>query len=320
MDHKHKTKVSVVLTLYNGSKYIVEQLDSIRDQTYQSVEVIIADDCSTDDGPKIVQHYIEENHLDSMWRFIQNASNKGYSKNFLDTCAEATGEIIFFSDQDDMWELDKIERMTDVLNSNPQIQVLSSSLMPFYVEDGARKFEQKFLENMKDDGTVEVLSTSEDTFHCRRSGCTMCIRKAFYDEIMPFWIAGWAHDEFAWKMSCVADGCGVYHKNTTNRRMHLNNATNIKERTRAGRISQLKEMRSANDALLAFANRRHIEEPAIAVIEKYGRSLKLRERLLRTRNPVLWLPLLTKYSKCYPRRKGLYLDLYLVFFSVCKKN
>lgn len=56
-----KKKVSVVMCTYNGAKYIREQLDSIINQTYPIFEIIIQDDCSTDETVEIIREYIESN-------------------------------------------------------------------------------------------------------------------------------------------------------------------------------------------------------------------------------------------------------------------
>ena len=60
-----KKKVSVVMCTYNGAKYIREQLDSIINQTYPIFEIIIQDDCSTDDTVDIIREYAETHSNDS---------------------------------------------------------------------------------------------------------------------------------------------------------------------------------------------------------------------------------------------------------------
>ncbi len=310
--------VSVVLCLYNGERFITEQLDSLRCQSYGEIEVVVADDGSTDNGVAVIEAYIASHRLET-WKVIRNRENKGYAKNFLDTCGETTGSVIFFSDQDDIWEPDKIERMMDVLREHPELQVLSSDLAPFTVEKGAAELDRAYLEKMKNNGELEIFGTA-DAFHVGRSGCTMCIRRQFYDDIISYWRTGWGHDEFVWKMSCVTRGCGVIHIVTTHRRMHSGNATNIKVRTRDWRIRQLGEMTECNASLRAYAVSRNAGEEVLRTIDRFGESLALRRRLLTGHNPFIWLRLWCQYADCYPRRKGLYLDLYLFFFKTSKRN
>lgn len=100
---------SVIMASYNGKDYIEKQLESIKNQTVKVDEVIICDDCSTDNTVDIIKRYISENCLSDAWKLIINPSNKGYIGNFLDAINMATKEIVFFSDQDDIWDLGKIE-------------------------------------------------------------------------------------------------------------------------------------------------------------------------------------------------------------------
>ena len=140
------------------------------------------------------------------------------------------------------------------------------------------------------------------------------------DEVMPYWEPGWAHDEFLWKMACVTDSCAILQRFTTNRRMHSGNATNIKKRTRDWRLRQLDDMARWNASLKRYAQDKRLSPEGMSRIEKFDEALALRKKLLTKRNPFLWLKLWLRYADCYPRKKGLYLDLYLVFFKESHRN
>lgn len=70
---------TVIVALYNGERFIKEQLDSIKNQTIEADEVIIADDGSKDQSIEIVKRYIQDNNL-SKWRLVVNEVNKGWAK------------------------------------------------------------------------------------------------------------------------------------------------------------------------------------------------------------------------------------------------
>lgn len=127
-------KISLVMATYNGAKYLNEQLDSIKNQTLKLDEVIIVDDVSTDDTSYLVEKYISNHQLN--WMFIKNEKNLGYKGNFKKGLAHARGDVIFLCDQDDIWHLDKVERMVEVLNHHPEIKTLASS---FNFVDGQGK-------------------------------------------------------------------------------------------------------------------------------------------------------------------------------------
>jgi len=99
------TLVSVVVATYNGEKYVGLQLDSIIQQTHRNIEVIVVDDCSTDNTYSVLKKYAEDY---PNIKIFANETNAGYVKNFEKGMLLAKGNYIALSDQDDIWELDKI--------------------------------------------------------------------------------------------------------------------------------------------------------------------------------------------------------------------
>ena len=97
--------VSVVLCTYNGEKYLEEQLNSIINQTYKNLEIIISDDCSTDSTISILEKY---KHFNNFHIFL-NKENLGFNKNFELAISRANGYYIALCDQDDAWDLNKID-------------------------------------------------------------------------------------------------------------------------------------------------------------------------------------------------------------------
>lgn len=95
--------ISVCMTTYNGEKYIKEQLKSILAQITENDEVIIYDDNSKDSTIKIIRHF-----NDTRIKLYVNNHTVGYTKNFERSLKKASGDIIFLSDQDDIWINDKV--------------------------------------------------------------------------------------------------------------------------------------------------------------------------------------------------------------------
>lgn len=98
--------VSVVVATYNGAAFIRPQLDSIIAQTYPNIEVVVVDDCSSDETPRILEEYAGRY---PNFRVFINEKNLGYVKNFEKGMLLAEGEFICPSDQDDVWKTEKIE-------------------------------------------------------------------------------------------------------------------------------------------------------------------------------------------------------------------
>jgi len=104
-------KISVCMATYNGEKYIKEQIDSILIQLSDDDELIISDDNSTDNTIKILEKII-----DPRVKLFFN-KEKGYTSNFENSLRQVTGEIIFLSDQDDIWLPDKVKMCLEVLET-----------------------------------------------------------------------------------------------------------------------------------------------------------------------------------------------------------
>jgi len=112
MENKTKS-VSVVICTYNGEKYLKEQLDSIFNQTYPIAEVIAQDDESSDKTLEILNDYAQKHP--EMKVFVNKDHALGLNSNFFNAFRKCTGDYIAISDQDDIWELDKIEnQMRDI--------------------------------------------------------------------------------------------------------------------------------------------------------------------------------------------------------------
>jgi glycosyltransferase involved in cell wall biosynthesis len=110
-------KVSVALCTYNGEKYLHEQLNSILNQTVIPDEIVICDDGSQDTTMKIVSDY--QTQFPSIFTISQNETNLGFIKNFEKAINLCSHEIIVISDQDDVWEKDKVEETIRFFEENP---------------------------------------------------------------------------------------------------------------------------------------------------------------------------------------------------------
>lgn len=107
--------VSIVVATYNGERFLREQLDSIIGQSYSNLEIIIQDDGSSDETCTIINSYAAK---DPRIRFFQNEENLGIIQNFYDLLSKTSGKYIAISDQDDIWELNKIELLLNLISNN----------------------------------------------------------------------------------------------------------------------------------------------------------------------------------------------------------
>jgi len=107
--------ISIALCTYNGQKFLREQLDSLVYQDYPNLEIVVTDDCSSDQTPVILKEY--SNRFPFV-RVYYNEKNLGYIKNFEKAIERCKGELIALSDQDDVWQRDKISKMKSFIGDN----------------------------------------------------------------------------------------------------------------------------------------------------------------------------------------------------------
>ena len=175
-------KISVVLTTYNGEKYIEDQLDSIRLQTVRPDRVLICDDCSSDSTVDIVINYIRKYNLCNNWNVLINEKNLGYIENFYKGISLCNEELIFLSDQDDIWHLEKIEKMAQVINSNQSINLLSCKYRILNNRGKILKHSIEYVE--KNDLSLRQVTIDEIMKAYRWPGMFMCIKKSFFNRII----------------------------------------------------------------------------------------------------------------------------------------
>ena len=97
--------VSIIMPCYNASAFLKETLDSVLAQTYQNFELLITDDCSTDDSVAVIRSF-----GDPRIKLFHNEKNSGAAETRNRSIRHASGKWIAFLDSDDLWEKDKLEK------------------------------------------------------------------------------------------------------------------------------------------------------------------------------------------------------------------
>jgi glycosyltransferase involved in cell wall biosynthesis len=115
-------KISIALATYNGENYLTEQLQSYVSQIRLPDELIICDDVSSDGTLAILTEF--QKVAPFKVQIIKNEKNLGYTNNFGKALSLCTGDIVFFSDQDDVWLDNKISTVIGAFDKNPNISVI----------------------------------------------------------------------------------------------------------------------------------------------------------------------------------------------------
>lgn len=106
--------VSVIMPSYNTAQYITASIASVQEQTYSNWELIIVDDCSTDNTDEIVKPLLTDTRI----RYLKNEVNSGAAVSRNRALREARGKWIAFLDSDDLWLPEKLEKQIAFMEKN----------------------------------------------------------------------------------------------------------------------------------------------------------------------------------------------------------
>lgn len=223
-------KISVILTTYNGEKYISQQIESIYSQTRKVDEVLIYDDRSIDDTYDIINAFIKKNKLHNTWRLFKNTINKGVTLNFLDGAKEATGDIIFYSDQDDIWDERKIEMMSQGFIDHPNM--CACYCLVQYIDAAGTKIpmNHRFMVNIKAKTRgFQKVSLSEVVKYNKSPGLCLAIKKTLIQETREMILANHlTHDLPIGPVAAIYDGYYVLNQRLVYYRQHGNNVSSLR--------------------------------------------------------------------------------------------
>jgi glycosyltransferase involved in cell wall biosynthesis len=116
--------ISVAMAVYNGARYLREQLESIARQERTPDELVVSDNCSTDDSPRIVEDFAALAHFPV--RLHINDTNVGVSENFARAIAASCGDVICLADCDDVWYPTKLRRIEEAFSVSPTVGLVFS--------------------------------------------------------------------------------------------------------------------------------------------------------------------------------------------------
>jgi len=199
-------RVSVALCTFNGGRHLAQQLDSIAAQTALPYQLVVCDDCSTDDTVAIVKAFA--GRVSFVVRVVVNREKLGSTKNFEHAIRLCEGDLIALSDQDDVWRPEKLERIVAVFSASPDVgavftdgEVVDDSLRPLgYRLWEAVGFDAAQRQLVRDGRALDVLLKGNVV-----TGATAVFRSDFRKLILPI-PADWMHDAWvALLISAVAD-------------------------------------------------------------------------------------------------------------------
>ncbi|GCA77225.1 UDP-Glc:alpha-D-GlcNAc-diphosphoundecaprenol beta-1,3-glucosyltransferase WfgD [Microcystis aeruginosa NIES-2520] len=168
-------KISVCMATYNGSRFIEKQIQSILPQLSYNDELVIVDDCSSDQTVNLIQKFI-----DSRIKLCENTRNLGAIKNFEKAILSAEGDIIFISDQDDIWMSHKVQEITQVFFNQKDVTLVVTDAQVIDEQD-----------NVISDSFLSLIGNFvpgiiPNLIRPRFQGCTLAFRREMLNYFLPF--------------------------------------------------------------------------------------------------------------------------------------
>lgn len=276
--------ISVAMTTYNGEKYILSQLESIRSQTLLADEVIISDDNSTDNTCEIIQNFIKKYKLNN-WTLIKNKENKGFVKNFINTICRTKGDIIFLSDQDDIFKKDKFEKSLNFFLKNPKCKVLNTDFD--YIDEYGIK--RKSFRILKRKNMTYQLTFNRFLYLSSFPGFSMSFTKDVRELIKNIDNIDdiYGHDILINLLGIHLDGCYVLGEVLNHYRTHSSNTSGVGQQMNNSilntRVEQKKKELSEYHLMEKICEKNHLNNIKFEFLKKRENVLKERIEALEGR-------------------------------------
>ncbi len=225
-------KVSVALCTYNGEKYVEEQLKTIMAQTRRPDEIVVSDDGSSDRTIEIVDSVLKGSEIEHL--ILKNVGTHGVVGNFYNAMSNCSGDVIFTSDQDDMWREDKVEVMLRPFEeSEKNVLAFSNALL---VDGEGRSLGGDLWSTL----SFKPEKEKDDMFglllnRCVVTGAAMAVRKSLF-ELCGIAPKGWLHDGWLAVNAVILGNVCPIDEELLFYRQHGNNVVGAKKLTSMQRV------------------------------------------------------------------------------------
>ncbi|MCG5053897.1 MAG: glycosyltransferase family 2 protein [Myxococcales bacterium] len=223
-------KISIALCTYNGARYLEEQLKSYVSQTTHPDELVVVDDVSKDETLEVLNRFASNAPFEI--RVHRNERNVGVAANFEKALGLCRGEVIFPSDQDDVWHPEKITKML-VPFRRPEVQLVACNAE---LVDGALASLGRDLWGAVNFGFAEVSRVrAGEAFEVLVernfvAGMAMAVRAGFLPKAVPV-PQTWIHDGWMAMAAAVEDAVEVVPECLVRYRLHGGNVVGVKALT-----------------------------------------------------------------------------------------
>ncbi|MET0830365.1 MAG: glycosyltransferase family 2 protein [Microbacterium sp.] len=243
--------VAVAICTYNGAAYVEEQLRSILSQSRQPTEIVVSDDGSSDNTVALVTGLLENSGV--RHRILENATALGVSRNFEQAVLATTGDIVVLSDQDDIWNPQRLERACAEFEARPDLTLLFSDAR--MVDAAGAPLGYALFDALEISGADRRAIHTGSGFPTllRRNvatGATMAFRRSLLEVATPFPIE-WVHDEWLAILAAAVGQVDLLEELLIDYRQHGANQIGAREPSLGHKIRRVLEPRGDRNRGLA---------------------------------------------------------------------
>ncbi len=290
-------KIDILLATYNGQEFLREQIDSILNQSYQDFNLIISDDSSEDETYKILKEYEKK---DSRIRLFRQEKNLGLIQNFEFLLKQVTSDYFMFSDQDDIWKENKIEKSINKLKQEKaalvytDLEIVDKNLEIIYPSYWKYK---NIYKKIKKYNNFEALYLNNFV-----TGCTILAKSNYIKDIVPLPKTSkfMLHDYWTALVIASKDKIAYLDEPTIKYRQHKNNR--VGSSRRSDKIEKFKELRD----LFIRVKIEHFQ-----IFEENISKINSKE-IVKYTKPAL------EYFKALEKETNIYLKSWTLFFKLYK--
>lgn len=290
-------KIDILLATYNGQEFLREQIDSILNQSYQDFNLIISDDSSEDETYKILKEYEKK---DSRIRLFRQEKNLGLIQNFEFLLKQVTSDYFMFSDQDDIWKENKIEKSINKLKQEKaalvytDLEIVDKNLEIIYPSYWKYK---NIYKKIKKYNNFEALYLNNFV-----TGCTILAKSNYIKDIVPLPKTSkfMLHDYWTALVIASKDKIAYLDEPTIKYRQHKNNRVGSSKRS--DKIEKFKELRD----LFIRVKIEHFQ-----IFEENISKINSKE-IVKYTKPAL------EYFKALEKETNIYLKSWTLFFKLYK--
>lgn len=289
---------SVILSAYCGKKYLRAQLDSILNQSRVPDEIIVIDDCSPDHGEteEIIDEYVATYPI--VKKHV-NSQNMGWAASFMNGINYATRDVVFFSDQDDIWDKEKIKSMMRVMEREGVNALMSDCLN---VNEKLTPLDKHISSG---ELTADKYPFGIDFINPKGVGAAMSFKRDFLRKYMDLWNPSIGHDRFYQIMAVCFDRIYYLDLPLIWHRFHEGNATGSANRTFSAQ-SRIDSIEGNIRLITDIKNSpfwKDLDEEKKKVIEGYVRFGNARKEVLERKSLLKWFGLVYFRLGYYPTKK-----------------